>query len=373
MSRLPGFVDQSNIARSVDIDVERTVNLVWEASAANPKVPASLYSRPGIAPWVDLGMGPVRELYTQDDRVFGVGGTRFVELFAGQTAVIRGTVVADGNPATICSNGGSDGSGGHQLFIVSGGHGYIFDLVANTLTEITAEGFPRPALMGFFLDGYFGVLKTASNQFNLSHLEDGLTWDALDVAELSQQPGWVLSVIVSHNQLWPFTVSRVNPWYDSGATFPLQPVLGADMQVGILAPWSAAVMDNTLYWLGQTLAGGAQVFLADGYSAKRISTHALETRLQGLPQVSDAVAWTCQLDGHSFYVLYLAHNDTHWVYDAASQRWTEWAHWDSDAEVWTPFRGRCHTFGFGTHLVGDFATGMIYALSNALYTDRRVA
>ena len=90
-----------------------------------------------------------------------------------------------------------------------------------------------------------------------------------------------------------------------------------------------------------------------------------------MTSVADAVGWTAQLDGHSFYLLSLPQNDTHWVYDAANGLWTEWAHWNPDLEVWTPFRGRCHTFAYDTHLVGDIDTGMVSALSFDYFSDRR--
>ena len=374
MSRLPGFIGPSNINRSVNVDVERTVNLVWEApSGGTPKVPASLYGRPGVHALISAGDGPIRALFAQDGRAWAISGNQLYELFASQTVTLRGTVAQDANPATICSNGGADGSGGHQLFIVSGGHGYIFDLVANTLTQITATGFPFPAFQGAFIDGYFVVLKGQSNQFNLSNLNDGLLWDALDVAEIEQWPGNIVSLVTSHNEIWPFSATKVNPWYDSAATFPFQPVLGASMEYGALAPWSVARIDNTLFWVSQNENGGPMVVRADGYSPKRVSTHAIETLLQRLPRVDDAIAFTCQMDGHLWYILYLPENDTHLVYDVASGQWSEWAQWDDRAMVWIPFQGRCHCWAYGKHLVGDRKSGVIYDLSFDYYADTAVA
>ena len=372
MSRLPGFCGPSNITRSRNVDDERTVNYVWEAPQVGaPKVPSSLYGRPGRRPWVTLGSGPVRAIYTQDTQAWAVSGGLFVELFSTQTAIVRGTVAVNGNPATISSNGGPDGSGGHQLFITAGGFGYVYDLVAQTLTEITDPGFPLPALMGGFLNEKFIVLKDQSNQFNTSNLSDGSTWDALDVAEVSQWPGRVLAINISHNELWPFSMTRVNPWYDSGASFPLQPVLGAMIEFGVLWPWTVQRIDNTLFWVSQTEQGGAVVVRADGYSAKIISPPAINTLLQRLPADTAARGWTCQMDGHAFYVLYLPTNDTSLVYDVSTEQWVEWALWDSDNFRWLPQFAQCHAFAFGKHLIGDPVSGTIYDLSFDYYADRR--
>lgn len=374
MARFPGFIGPTNVNQSINVDCERTINGVYEVpGAGNPVVSASIYKRPGVRPFVALGTAPIRALFYQDGRCFGISGLLFCEILASQTRIVRGTVAADGNPATICSNGGSDGSGGHQLFIVSGGHGYIFDLVANTLTEITADGFPTPCAMGTFIDGYFIALKSQSNQFNISNLEDGLLWDALDVAQIEQWPGNIVSLVASHGELWPFSSTKTQPWYDSAATFPFQPIPGSSMEYGCLAPWSVAGVDNTLFWLATNHNGGAMVMKAQGYTPTRISTHAIETTLQRLPRVDDAIAWTCQMDGHLFYVLYVPANDTTLVYDVANGQWTEWAEWDSDRIIWLPFVGRCHTFAFGKHLVGDRRTGLVYDLSFSYYSDEVAA
>jgi hypothetical protein len=370
MSRFPGLVGPSNVTRSVNIDSERTINYVLEApGAGGPKVQASLYGRPAVTPWLAVASGPHRAAFYQDGRAWVISGIYFAEVFASQTVTIRGIVAADANPATISSNGGADGSGGHQLFVVSGGFGYIFDLVSNAFTTITAAAFPLPCLMGGFLDNYFIALKGQSDQFNLSNLNDGLTWDALDVAEISQWPGNILALIVSHQELWPFSATKVNPWYDSAASFPLQPVPGASIEHGILAPWSLQGLDNTLLWISQTLQGGAVVVRADGYNPKIISPVAVNTALQRIPNVEDTIAWSCQIDGHAFYCLYAAENDTQWVYDLSNDSWSEWGHWNTNTMVYEPFVARTHMFAFGKHLVGDRQSGTLYELSFSAYID----
>ncbi len=370
MSRLPGFVGGSNYTRSLNISAERTINYVLEAPGSGlPKVQASLYGRPGCRPYVAAGNGPIRAMFTQDDLSWAISGTYFLEIFASQTVLVRGTVADDGNPATIDSNGGPDKSGGHQLFIVSGGLGYIYDLVSRSFTQITAAGFPSPAFMGGYLNNKFIVLKGQSNQFNICNLNDGTKWDALDVAEVSQWPGNVTSVNISHQELWPFSSTKVNPWYDSGASFPLQPIPGASIEHGVYAPWSVQRLDNTLLWLSETAEGGGLVVRADGYNPTIISPVAVNTALQAIPDLWNAIAWTCQVDGHSFYCLYAANADTTWVYDLSNQTWAEWAIWNTTTMAWAPHIGRCHTFAFGKHLVGDRQSGTIYEMSFDFYSD----
>ncbi len=368
--RLDGFVGPSNQTRSPNVDTERSVNLYTEiVDGGKGKVGANLYSTPGVRPYGEaLGGGPVRALFGQDGRAFAVSGIGVWELFASTKNVFRGEVISDGNPATISTNGPA----GHQLFITSGGRGYIFDLISDTLSPFIAEeGFPVPVLMGGFGDGYFLALKSLSNEFHVSALENGLVWDAVSVAQVSESSNQILAMIIDHRELWLFGSRTTEVWYNSGnADFPYQPVSGTFIEGGIIAPWSAAKLDNTVLWIGGDERGSGVVWRADGYIPKRISTHAVESVLQELPLMSDAIAWTYQQQGHAFYVLYLPHAETTWVYDVATNQWHERGIWDTNLIRWTPHIGRCHTFIFGHHLIGDRQSGQIYSMSLDLHTDQ---
>src|SRR5690606_1856057 len=151
--RLSAFaVGPSNVSRSISQDGEELINWYQERpDAGTPKSPLGGFPTPGLEVFADLDAAPVRGLWAQDGRCFAVAGTAFYEIHANQTETARGTVAMDANPATIHSNG----SAGKQLFIVSGGKGYIYNLTDNTLTEITDDGFPTPALMGEYVDSYF--------------------------------------------------------------------------------------------------------------------------------------------------------------------------------------------------------------------------
>jgi hypothetical protein len=85
------------------------------------------------------------------------------------------------------------------------------------------------------------------------------------------------------------------------------------------------------------------------------------------------VGWSCQFDGHLFYVLSLPHGPLTPVYDVSQDAWTAWAHGTRDQ--WLPLRAQNHVTVFGTHLVGDPLSGTIYelVLEPDDYADRLVA
>lgn len=365
--RYPGFVGPSNPSRSANVDLERTINYFAEIiGAGTPKVDRTFYACPGLAPFVVLPEGPVRGLFYQDGRAFAVAGVHLYELFATQTYTVRGAVAAGNDPATLVSNG----TAGHQLFVVSGGLGYIFDLNTLAFAQIVADGFPNPCVMGAFADSYFLALQGQSNQYAVSALLDGTAWDALSVAQVSESSNAVLAFIVDHREIWLFGSKTTEIWYDSGdPSFPFQPIQGTFIEQGIIAPFSAGKLDNTVIWLGGDERGAGIVWKAEGYTPKRISTHAVESVIQGLPTYRNALAWTYQQDGHGFYVLYLPNADTTWVYDVAAQSWHERARWNDQTQLFEPHFGRCHAFGFGKHLVGSRLDGCVYEMSLGFYHD----
>ena len=365
--QIAGFLGPSNRDRIGAWDIEETINLFPRLrDGGKPKSQVELIRRPGLYPFVGLGVSPVRALFAQDGRAFGISGDRFVEFFASQTFEGRGTVAVDGNPAHISSNG----VGGDQLFIVSGGSGYLFELSTNTFTPIADEDFPAPALMGGYLDGYFLALKTHSIEVYFSALLDGEDWNALDFLAISQYSDMIQAIAINNRELWCFGSKHTQVWVNTGdALVPFQPLDASYQEAGCAAPFSVAQLDNTIFWLAGDERGSRRVMKAQGYTPLRVSTHAIEYYLNTLARVSDAIGFSFQMEGHAFYALYLPAADTTLLYDVATQMWMKWAQWDTVQSVWHPLRARCHTYAFDTHLVGDRTSGTVYALSLDRHTD----
>jgi len=165
-----------------------------------------------------------------------------------------------------------------------------------------------------------------------------------------------------------FGTNSIEVWFDSGATdFPLQRIQGAFNELGCAAPYSIAKMDNSLFWLGRDRRGQGIVYRANGYAGVRISTHAVEWQIQQYADLSDAIAYTYQQDGHSFYVLIFPSANTTWVYDAATQAWHERAGFVDGA--FTRHRSNCQMAFNNKIVVGDFENGKIYAFDLDDYSD----
>jgi hypothetical protein len=378
MPAYPGFIGPTAEVRSRKANAERTINWYLEQAPGTPASPGWLVPTPGVRPFITTDTdgdpldGPIRALFAQDGRMWAISGSSLYEVFASQTAINRGTALSDGRPATICSSGAN----GNQLFIVSGGIGYIYDLTTNAVAPVTTNA--EPVQMGCFSDGYFVALKQTSNQFNISELYDGLTWDLLDVYQVSQMSDQTVTLIESHRDLWLLGSKYTSIWSNTGdADNPFQPAAGIKVDQGSAA-FSAVNLDNTIFWLGGNENGDRVVYRARGYTPEPVSSVAVSYALNLYPRVYDAIGYGYQEEGHTFYALYLPSVPnrpgwhTTWFFDVATGQWHERALWDTTACLWKPHYGRCHCVAFGRHFLGSRGSGAIYEVRLDQAYDRLV-
>lgn len=378
------FIGPSNPTDPINADVERTVNKIPEYPMGPGAASAlTLRQMPGlvyVATIPTASSVPLLWANGSDPgtgRCFGISGTQFYELTQSGTTflvTVRGTVLAS-NGTTQQTTISTNGQGGNQLFIVSGGYGYTFDLVTNAFAQITDADFPNgTALMGEYFGGYFVVVNGANSSIQLSALNDGTTWDALDVAQRQNSPDPLTACKTFHNELWLFGPLTTEVWYNSGAaTFPLQPIQGGLMQVGVTYPETIQEISNTLMFCGHERTQGRDlVYQATGYAPQIISTPAVANRLNAqLPTAGNTRAWTYQEDSHSFYAVRTQASATY-VYDLATQLWHERGVYNAVTEDYDPYPVISHVFFANTHLVGDASTGTIWQQSLSAYYDEIV-
>jgi hypothetical protein len=356
------FCGPSYLTQSPIVDAERSVNLYLETmESPTAKTRGVLYPAPGLLLRATMAQSTNRGCFSQDGRCFFVGGPTLYELSDGFLLTELGTVAIDQYPATLCSNG----QGGHQLFVTSGNNGYIFDLNSSVFTHVLTG-----ARMGGFLDGYFLALDADSSTLKLSGLEDGTSWDILDVAQRSTGGDKWIAMHVVDRDVWLLGSQSSEVWYNSGASlFPLEPIDGAFFRSGIAAPFSGTIVGGKLCWLGNTDHGTGTWVQANGYDAQRMSTHAVDFAVQGYSTISDAVAFSYQDQGHEFAVMNFPTASGTWAFDTATGLFHERGYWDVVNNVYQAYRPQYHTYAFGLHLVGDRSTGRIYSMDISHATD----
>ncbi len=367
MTRFDGFVGPSYPSWSIYADCQRSVNLYREIiESGKGKSPSVLYGTPGHSLFCTLPALASRALFTikqltpLTDRVFAINADKFYELFTDGSYVERGTVIDDGRPASIAENP-------TQLFIASGQSGYVYNKATHAFTGPIADVTPGGVV---FLDGFFVAFRAGSQDFNISDLNDGLVWDPIDIGTASGSPDNIVSELADHRELWLFGSSTIQIFYNSGnADFPFENVPGGLIEQGAIAAGSPVKLDNSVFWVGGDVRGGAMVFRADGFRPSRVSNHAVENAMRLMTHVDTAWAYGYQENGHSFYVLTFPDDNQTWVYDVTTDEWHERLLWLPSEARYVANRPRTHTYGFNKHLVGDRTTGDIYESSVDIFAD----
>lgn len=354
------ILGSSYVARSVNAADSRMVNLFPEIVPEGGKEPAFLNRAPGLRLLANMGDGPIRGLWQYEGSGYAVSGNTLYKLDTLWNATVIGTVSGSPGPVSMSDNG-------TQLFIACNGPSYIYNRLTNEFKQIDDPDFPGAVTVGY-LNGYFVFNEPNSQRVWITQLLDGQSIDPLDFASAEGSPDGLVSLLISHREAWLFGTNSVEVWYDSGAAdFPLSPVQGAFNEIGCIAAYSVAKLDNGIFWLGADARGRGIVYRANGYTAQRVSTHAVEWQIQQYGTLSDAIAYTYQQDGHAFYVLIFPSANTTWVYDVATSAWHERAAFINGA--FTRHRSNCQMSFNNEIVVGDHEVGNLYAYDLDIFTD----
>ena len=347
------------VARSVNAADNRMINLYPEILSEAGKEPAYLQRTPGLRYLANMGTGPIRGLHQYGTHGYVVSGSKLYRVETDWSTIEIGPISGTG-PVSMADNG-------VELFIAANPDGFIYNSTTETLVQILDPDFPGAVTVGF-LDGYFVFNEPNSQRIWVTQLNDGTLVDPLDFASAEGSPDELISVIISNREAWLFGTNSVEVWYNAGlADFPLARIQGAYNELGCAAKYSVAKMDNSVFWLGADDRGTGIVYKAKGYSGERISTHAVEWQIQQYSNIDDAIGYTYQQDGHSFYVLIFPTANATWVYDVATSVWHERAGWQDNEFV--RHRSNCQMFFNNTTVVGDYVNGNIYAFDLTKYDD----
>lgn len=292
-------------------------------------------------------------------RGFVVADNVFYEVFADGSRLVRGTVVNDSLLVTMAATP-------QQLLLASGGIAYVFNLQTNVLTAIPGATFAGLVNQVAICSSFFIVTIRDSKAFYVSGADDATDWVTNGEALIDSFPDNIISVKVVHQEI-NFKSATTGVWYyPSGNVFPFDVVQGTVIDSGTPSANTDALLNNTVFWLGSDPRGQGKVYFANGYAPQRVSNFAVELAIQSYARIDDSVAFSYQEDGHEFYVMYFPTPSTTWVYDVLTGMWHERDSWDDISGTYKAARYQCHMFIFGRHLVGDWATDLVYEMHNPI-------
>ena len=235
-----------------------------------------------------------------------------------------------------------------------------------------------PSSDGAFVGG--STVEVVDNYF-IYNKPDSQLWGATDILSIISNPlsygtkdgspDDLVTIIVDRREVYLLGEMSSEVWIDVGAfPFPFQRIPGTSTQQGIAAKFSSARVGNSFAYVSKNNRGEATVVRMNGYIPERISTHAVENTLVG-QDVSDALAWTYQLNGHEVYVVTfpsIGENGLTWAFDNTTGLWHKWLYTNNQG-LYERHRGNCCSFFNQQVLIGDYENGKLYRVSLSEYTD----
>lgn len=346
--------------RSINVSAQKRLNCFIEVTQTPDKCQAALYGTPGLTLLSAASGGPSRGVWWAQaaNTMYTVHGSTLYAMATDGTVTSIGTLSTTAGNVRMVDNG-------FQLLIVDGAYGYLYTFATGVFARITAGGFPNGCQTCCFIDSYFVVNRPNTAQFFISGQYDGATWNALNFATAEAKPDSLIAVDEQGGNLVLFGETSIEFWGDSGAVaFPFARISGATQEGGLAARYSIARCAGSPFFLGRTRRGGLQIARLNGYQYEVVSTPELEWQLSQYSTVADAVAFSYIQAGHDFYQLTLPTVGVTYLYDAASNAWSQLA-----SAGTTRHLAQFATM-FGNRIIAtDYANGNIYYIDPTNYTD----
>lgn len=349
------------ISRSPQLSNSQLLNFLTERQAPEAKGQAPLIGAPGIATVGSCGNGPSRGSWNFNGVAYYVSGEGLYTLADGSDPSAVGTLVGSGigggNRVSMSDNG-------VQLCIVNGIDGWIYD-TTNGLQLITSPAF-YPAVTVTFMDGYFIFDRTGTNEWFLSALYDGLTYNGLDFASAEGQPGFVVGTVQNLQLLFIFCTGHIEIWYDAGsADFPFQRYSGGIVNYGSVSPFTIVKQDGAIFFLGDDHI----FYRLQGNAPLRVSTHPVEHVIENSPAITNAFAITWPWEGHKFIALTLPSGNITLCFDISTGKWHQRDSVDAGFNALGAWRAATALIVYDKVLFGDSLSGKIGALDWYTYTE----
>lgn len=409
------FCGGSYTLSTMNADAQQSKNLYPEAvESGDGRSKMILLNTPGLAVIAKLD-GPPRAQLEYNGNLFVVGALNFYQINLTSLAipgtpttpivvtatVLNGTVPLsnDGLPASIAGNQ-------NQLLITSGGNVYVYyvnamsdsvtgqNVPAGTFKQVPASNFTlasgnAPVKQVAFCDSFFLALISNSQSIQISNVLDGFNWipggaivGGVYTGGVSTQivvsvyTDNVVGIVVDHRVFWALGRKKT-VGYQSGDPQNIFAVIpGSLIEQGASATFAISQLDNSVFWVSGDDKGARMAFRLNGLTPQRISTHAIETAWRAYPKITDAVSYSYQDGGHTFWkVLFPSANKGNgatWVYDVASGLWHErdYLNVTSGASMGHPSWN--HSYWNGAHIVGDWRSPNLYQMDVGLLDNAGV-
>jgi hypothetical protein len=377
------FIGSSYEHSSVSVSSQRTLNFYPEIiDNAEAKDRIILVGTEGQRLYCTITEAPdktVRGQYTVNTktdingtitgRTFALVGGLLVEIHGEQDYTIRGTISDLSSRPSWCHND-------EHLTLVDGVDMWTLDLETNVLEEVDLP-FTNPIAVSYVNERVICINEDPTldvvrnyNKFYYSGVNDARTWGALSWYNSQAEADPIIGLEKKEGEIWLMGPSSIEVWRsDPNGADPFSRVSGSETEIGLGAKFGSIALNNNIYWLGSSSVGKNQIFMSNGYGARRISTHAIESELNKITSTRDCNCLAYQFQGHQFIFFNFISGNQTWVYDALTNMWHERGTRDPLSSVVNRYAPISATFGNELVLVGSSTGPDILVLDPDVYTD----
>lgn len=297
------FGIQSAEHQSRPVSSQKMINCYLEATPPGSKSPAAVIPSYGIEEFNDITDLKGGSFINGVMYVVGDGGLYSIDSNGAETLL---TTFAHAQPAQII------GDAVGNIVIITDGNGYVWN--GTTLTQINDVDFPNARWMGL-INGYYITSDRNTGYIYSSELTyDPTSWLANDRDNADLNPDNILWGMVDKRELYLFGDKSTEIWYyDAGSNFPFAPVPNGSFNIGIMCEYAAGTIGNSIYFMGND----GIVYELNGYTPVRISTHSIESKIEGFTKSCRCLTWS--ESGHAMVGFKFAEGTI--VYDLSTQLW----------------------------------------------------
>jgi hypothetical protein len=378
------FCGGSYTSQVVNANCQRALNLypeIDESQSGRSKM--ILLPTPGLVSIATLD-GPPRAQLEYNGRLFVIAGSKLYEIVLtslGPPIAVTANVLSgatalanDGLPASMAANE-------TQLLMCSGGSVYLFTFAGSVFSTIAATNFtlptgPAPVIQVAFCDSFFLALIANSQTVQISNVLDGSAWTLNGQIVVNVYPDNIIGMIVDHRELGLIGRKKSVAYIASTSAnvFDVNP--SSFVEQGGIATFAMSQVDNSVFWVGGDERGSGMGWRLNGYTPVRITTHAVELAWKSYPRRDNAVSYSYQDEGHSFWqVLFPSANNGNgatWDYDTASGLWHERDFLNVTTGASGGHPSWNHAFWNGAHIVGDWRSTNLYQMSTGILDNAGV-
>jgi Phage stabilisation protein len=351
------FATQSYKSDSLPLSAQRTINAYAEIEPQGAKSRVAVFGVPGIDPFATVGTGPIRGGLDMNGIAYVVSGSSFYSIANDGAVQLLGAGISETGNVSMAGNG-------FEIIIVNGSLGYSYLVASNNFAQISDPDF-LPANSVTNIDNIFAFDIKGTNQFQLSGILDGRTYDPFDRYSAEADSDFVQSVTNRKGNLIVFGTKTIEVWnHTGGSDFAFSRIQGVVIDKGILAPLAFVLEDEGVFYLGNDFI----FYRLAGLQKQRVSTFALESEWRSYTMYDDAFCSVMTFQGHKFiYVTFPTANRT-FCLDIASGLWHERMSYDLTG-IETRWNMSCIIDCYGKLLVGNSVTNQVGLVNKNTHTE----